>query len=567
MVMGKTAQNKSNKRRDVSNFIMMCLIIVLVNFVLSFYFARFDLTSEKRYTLAESTKKLLKNLDDIVFLKVYLHGDLNADFTRLHDETKEMLDEFRAYSNNNVEYEFINPNENPNKEEVMNLQKQLNEKGIVPEQVIERRKQKTSGSIIWPGAIATHKGRETVWQIYSRQIGYPTEMSVNNSVEDLEYGLSNTIRKLQTIKKPEVCFVEGHGELDTLAQFDFMNSLSEYYNISRVFINEQFNALKGVDAIVISQPDSSFAERDKFIIDQFIMNGGKVLWMLDPVYINRDTFRLKGMTLGLSNDFNLGDMLFRYGVRLNPVLVQDMQCSRIPINLGFRKGQENFQLFRWVYNPIIIPDGNHPTVKNLDPIKLDFASTIDTISAAGIKKTVLLKTSRYTKTQPSPSRIALAMATFPLKESQFMNPYQNVACLLEGEFDSNYKNRARMTDSAAQVLKVKEHGVKTKMIVIADGDIVRNDIAQGQIQPLGYDRYEKTMFANKTFLLNCMNYMLDDEGLLQLRAREVKLRLLDPKKVAKNESKWQLINIILPLGILIAFGLIQFYFRKKRYSG
>lgn len=558
-----------NKQKDFINFMMAATIIILANFVFSFYFKRFDLTSEKRYTLAESTRKLLKNLDDVVYLKVYLQGEFNPDFTRLRNETKEMLDEFRAYSNDQIEYVFINPLENPSKEETDKIEKQLYDKGIIPEQVIDRKKnQKTTESLIWPGAIVSFKGREMPWQIFKRQGSgeIQREVSVNNSVQELEYSLSNTIRKLQMQIKPEVTFIQGHGELDTLRQFDFMHALGEYYRVNTISINHNLEALKGSNAIIISQPDSVFDEKDKFIIDQYIMKGGKVLWMIDPVYINYDTLRVKGYTLGLNNDLNLDDMLFKYGVRLNPVLVQDMQCSQLKINVGFKK-QPNFKLFPWIYNPLISADIAHPIVKNLDLIKFEFAGTLDTVSAKGIKKTILLTSSRYTKTQPTPARIGLAMVKFTPKEDQFHNSYQPVACLLEGEFHSLYSNRIPAAILRDSSIAFRENGKKTKMIVIADGDVAKNDIRPGMgPMALGYDRNTNQVFANKTFLLNCVNYLLDDEGLLQLRTREVKLRLLDKKKIVNQESKWQLINIALPLGIIIALGLIQFYIRKKRYA-
>jgi ABC-2 type transport system permease protein len=561
----------SNKRKDILNFVMTAAIVILANFVFSFYFQRFDLTSEKRYTLAGSTKKLLKELDDVVYLKVYLQGDLNPDFTRLRNETKELLDEFRAYSNNQIDYEFINPGENPDKGEVDKIEKQLYEKGIVPEQVIDKSKkgQKVTETLLWPGAIVTYRGREMPWQIFKRQTGggFTTEMSVNNSVQELEYGMTNTIRKLQSPRKPEVTFIEGHGELDTLRQYDFMRSLSEYYNVNRTAINHKLDAFLGTDVIVISQPDSAYDEKDKFIIDQFVMKGGKVLWMIDPVFLDMDTFRLKQFTLGFNNDLNLTDMLFKYGVRLNPVLIQDMQCATIPVNVGFKNGQTNFKPFQWLYSPLIMPDIDHPIVKNLDLIKLEFAGTIDTISAKGIKKTILLHSSRFTKAQPTPARVALAMVQFKPKESQFNNPYLPVACLLEGEFNSVYENRlpkAIMNDTA---IAFKAHGKRSKMIVISDGDIAKNDVQRrtGPL-PLGFDQYTGQTFANKTFLINCMNYLLDDEGLLQLRAREVKLRLLDKKKIEGKEGKWQLITIALPLGVVILFGMLQFYFRKRKFA-
>lgn len=561
-------QQSTRKRKDIAMVLMAVCILALLNFVCSFAFKRFDLTTEKRYTLSESTRKLLKELDDVVYLKVYLQGDFNPSFTRLKNETKEILDEFRAYSNHNLEYEFINPTENPDKEEVNKLQKQLFDKGMMPEQIVDKSSQKTSETLIWPGAICSYKGKESVWQIFKRQVGYEQEQSINNSVQEMEYGLSNTIRKTKLIKKPEVLFIEGHGELDTIYCADFMKSLTEYYNVSRVNIRNKLYALKGADAIVIAQPDSAFDDKDKYIIDNFIMHGGKALWLLDPVYVNRDTFNMKGYTLGFKNDLRLDDILFKYGVRLNPVLVQDLQCAQVPVNVGFKQGQPNFQLFPWVYYPLILPVSTHPIVKNLDLIRTEFIGTLDTVYAKDITKTVLLKTSRYTKTQPTPARISLGMVKYKAKEDQYKNAFQNVACLLEGRFESVFKNRIASAFMHDSVYGYMEKSKPTRMIVVADGDIAKNEYQRntGMIYPVGYDVYTKNQFANKTFLLNCMNYLLDDEGLLQLRSREVKLRLLDKKRIVTQQTKWKLTNVGLPLLLIMLVGLLQFYIRKKKYS-
>lgn len=561
-------QTSTRKRKDILMVIAVVGILLLLNFICSLAFKRFDLTTEKRYTLSESTRKLLQGLDDVVYLKVYLQGDFNPSFTRLRNETKEILDEFRAYSNNNVEYEFINPLNNPNKEEVEKLEKQLFDRGIMPEEVVDKGNSKTSRTLIWPGAICTYRGKESVWQIFRRQVGYESEQSINNSIQELEYGLTNTIRKTKLLRKPEVIFLEGKGELDTIRCADFMRSLSEYYNVTRVNIRNKLYALKGADAIVMVQPDSAYDNKDKYIIDNFIMHGGKALWLIDPVYINRDSFNLKGYTLGFKNDLNIDDILFKYGVRLNPVMVQDLQCSQVPVNVGFKQGQPNFQLYPWFYYPLLLPTGNHPIVKNLDLIRTEFISTLDTVYAKDVKKTILLQTSRYTKTQPTPARISLGLVKFKPKEEQYNNSFQNVACLLEGQFESVFKNRipsAFMQDTAYGYM---EKSKPTRMIVVADGDIAKNEYQYqtGMVYPLGYDIYTKTQFANKTFLLNCMNYLLDDEGLLQLRSREVKLRLLDKKRISRQASKWKFINVAIPLVIIILLGLLQFYVRKRKYS-
>lgn len=563
-----TQKKSIRKRKDIIMLLIVLAIVVLLNFVGAFLFKRFDLTTEKRYTLSESSRKLLKKLDDVVYIKVYLQGDFNPNFTRLKNETKELLDEFRAYSNGNLEYELINPLDNPSKEETDKIEKQLYDKGIMPEQIVDRSSQKVSETFIWPGAIITYKGKESVWQIYKRQLGFEVEQSINNSVQELEYGLTNAIRKTSLLKKPEVLFIEGHDELDTIRGADFMRSVAEYYNVSRVKINNKLYALKGADAIVIAQPDSMFDEKDKFIIDQFIMHGGKALWLIDPVYVNRDTLTTRGYSLGFRNDLNLDDILFKYGVRLNPVLVQDLQSAQVPVNVGFKQGQPDFKPFFWNYYPLLLPSSNHPIVKNLDLIRTEYIGTLDTVFSKDVTKTILLQTSKYTKTMPTPVRILAAQVKLKPQESQFKNSFQNVACLLEGQFESNYKNRITtriLTDSIFDFIGKSK---PTKMIVVADGDIAKNEYQRstGMIYPTGYDLYSKQQFANKTFLLNCMNYLLDDEGLLQLRSREIKLRLLDKKKTATQVTKWKFINVAVPLLIIIGFGLVQYYIRKKKYS-
>ncbi len=469
----------------------------------------------------------------------------------------------------NLEYELINPLENPNKEETDKIEKQLFDKGIMPEQIVDRSNQKVSETFIWPGAIVSYKGKEFVWQIYRRQISAQSEeQSINISIQEMEYGLSNTIRKTTLIKKPEVVFIEGHDELDTIRCADFMHSLTEYYSVSRVAINHKLFALKGADAIVIAQPDSMFDEKDKFIIDQFIMRGGKALWLIDPVYVNRDTLSTKGYSLGFKNDLNLDDILFKYGVRLNPILVQDLQCAQVPVNVGIKQGQPDFKPFPWVYYPLLLPTSNHPIVRNLDLIRTEFIGTLDTVYAKNITKTILLQTSKYTKTQPTPARINVGMIKYKPKEDQYKNSFQNVACLLEGTFESVYKNRMTTAINESKDIDFKGNSKSTKMIVVADGDIAKNEFQRGtgMIFPVGYDTYMKQQFANKTFLLNCMNYLLDDEGLLQLRSREIKLRLLDKKKISTQETKWKLINVALPLALILFFGLIQLYIRRKKYT-
>ncbi len=328
-------------------------------------------------------------------------------------------------------------------------------------------------------------------------------------------------------------------------------------------------ALQGTDALIISKPDTALSDKEIFVIDQFIMRGGKVLWLIDPLDVRADSLRLRGFTLGLTRDLNISEMLFKYGVRLNPYLIQDLQSATIPINTGFKNTEAKIEMFPWLYHPLILPTNNHPIVKNLDLIRFQYVSSIDTVaSARGIKKTILLKSSKYSKTIPAPARIYLGMVQMQVKETQFKDSYQPVACLLEGSFTSFVENRlpsALLMDSSFKFL---ESGKPTKMIVVADGDVAANDFMRttGEIFELGYDRYTRQTFANKTFLLNCVNYLLDDEGMLNLRSREVKLRLLDKKKINTEKSKWQMLNVALPLLVLISSGWLIAFFRKRKYA-
>jgi ABC-2 type transport system permease protein len=544
-------------------------ILFLLNFIAYLFYFRIDLTEDKRYTIQNETKKILDSLDEEIYIKVYLMSDITPGFVRLKHEVREMIDMFRQYSGNKIQYEFINPDEQGSKEEVAQFQKQLYQKGIVPEQIAEMRNGKMIQGIIWPGAILTYKGKERVWQIFKRQIGYSTEENIQNGIRDLEYGLAQQIYMLTRKRIPEISFVEGHGELDTLEQYDFMHSLSEYYYVNRVKINGKLFALRDADAIVISKPDSAFSDKDKFIIDQYIMKGGKVLWLIDPVDVNLDTLQTKGFTLGLYRELNIEDMLFKYGVRLNPQLVQDLQCSPIPVNIGFKKGQPNFKLFPWPFFVVLKPNTNHPIVKNLDVIRTEYLSCLDTLVNPKIKKTVLLTTSKYTRILHAPVRVSLGSVMSKVPERQFKYSYYPVAVLLEGPFNSVVEYRLPYQLLTDTNFKYIDQGKPTKMIVVADGDIAKNEVSYKTKTPmlLGYDKYSQQLFGNKDFLLNCIHYLVDDKGLIHLRGKKVELRLLDKKKLETSRKKWQFINAFLPLVFLFILWLSLEIFRRKKYVG
>ncbi len=566
------AKRKQIKQQNILGFIISLAIILLINYIVSFVHFRIDLTAEKRYTLTDQTKELLKNLDDIVYFKVYLDGDLPAGFSRLRNSTKELLDEFRVYGNDNIHYEFINPSELKDKTARDELYRDLYKKGLDPTNMKEKDEEgKTSQKIIFPGTVVTFQSKELAVNLLKNNISMPPEVNLNNSIQDLEYEFVRIIKKLSTEKTPKIGFIEGHGELSDIQVADITNALFDFYSVKRVKIAANLDALKDFDVIVIAQPDTLFDEKDKFIIDQFIMNGGKSLWLIDAVKIDLDSLAYTNATIGMVNYTNIEDQLFKYGVRVNPVLVQDLQCAVIPINTAVVGAPPQFAPSAWYYFPLIAPPSSHMITKNLNLLKSEFANTIDTVGEGlNIKKTILLYSSQYSKTISAPARVSLDIMKYEPDKRMFSSPYLPMAVLLEGEFESLFKNRITPDIAFNKDIGFKEYSVPTKMIVVADGDMIRNLYRKenGQITPypLGFDRYTGQTYGNKEFILNAINYLCDDSGLLSLRAREIKLRLLDKAKIMDEKFKWQLINTILPIAFIIAFGIVIGIYRKRKYA-
>jgi len=543
-----------------------------------------DLTAEKRYTLSPSTRKMLKELNDIVYFKVYLEGDFPAGFTRLRNETREMLNQFRAYSDN-IEYEFIDPTTGKDKKELDDLYSQLAKIGLNATQLMVKEESGTSEKIIFPGAVVSYRGKEMPLDLLLTQVGRPPEEVLNNSVQALEFGLTNIIRKVTLSQKAKIAFIDGHGELTEEYTASIEDALNEYYSVEHVRIDGQLSALtkrtpKNKDsteftivnkykALIIAKPDSAFSrnERDKFIIDQFIMRGGKVLWLIDPVYAVMDSLQTNARTAALTNDHNLDDLFFNYGVRLNTNLVVDINSLPIPVVID-QKG--NQKLIPWVFFPVLIPTSSHPIVRNLNAIKSEFISSIDTLDTPGIKKTILLTTSRYSRVLNTPVMVSLGFLYQEPDPTQFNQPYQPVSVLLEGEFNSLFLNRVPAEIAEAPEVGFIEKSSKTAMIVVADGDIIKNQLQPGEIRPtplpLGYDRYTGQQFGNKDFILNAMNFLCDDSGLLSVRSREVKLRILDAARVEAERTKWQLINTVVPVLLVLGFAIVQGYLRRRRYT-
>lgn len=575
MVNEQGKHKKKSARRDLTKLGLSLVILFLLNYVGSFVFHRFDLTSEKRYTLSPQSKNIAENIQGVAFFKIYLEGNkLPAGLVRLRDETKEMLDEFRAYSGGKIQYEFIDPSANPNADERQAFYKQLYKEGLAP---VDLQVQESSGNsdiMIFPGAILSYRGREIAMPILQNQGNQDPMTAINYSIEELEYDIDNAIQKLSINFKPKVAFIQGHGELDSMQTASAIKALSEYYSVRSIAINHQSGALLdsgGVlryQAIIIAKPDTAFSEPDKLSIDQYIMHGGKVFWLIDPLYAPIDSLAANGNTIAYPMDLNLEDMLFQYGVRINNNIVLDFQCLAIPVNMAMRGEQPQWELAQWFYEPLIGSTGKSPIVKNLNLVEFNIASTLDTIKVPGVKKTILLVTSKSTKLERSPARISTAITQLHLTDDLFRQSFQPVAVLLEGKFTSLYKGRIPHPYDTAKKFDFKSESKPTTMIVVSDGDVIRNETDYGgrMALPLGQDKYTRQLYSNKDFVLNCMNYLCGDSALLAVRGRELQIRLLDTKKVKLQKTQWQVINLVVPVLLIIILGLGLAAARKAKYA-
>ena len=577
-------KRKSLKKRQIFAFIILVAVVAVINVAGSFLFTRFDLTSEKRYTLSPTTKEILNDLDDYVYFKVYLDGDFPAGFKKLRRETKEMLDEFRAYSKY-IDYEFINPAESGEEAEIMETYKQLYQAGLKPTDLnVQNSDGSSKQMVIWPGALVSYRNNtEIAIELLENQVGQSDDEALNASMQNLEFRLIDAVKKVTRLMKPNIAFVEGHGELGEQDVYDITKSLSQNYNVVRLEIDGKIDALihrtqdttrdvsafPSYDAIIIAKPTQAFDERDKFLIDQYIMHGGKVLWLVEPVFATMDSLQSQESTVGIEQDLNLDDMLFKYGVRLNRDLLLDLTCAALPIRTGQVGGQARLEYFRWYYFPLLQAASDHPMVRNMNAIKADFVSSMEaTTSADDIEQIPLLKTSDYTKVSGAPVFITLAMLRQTPDQRMFSTKGKTVAYLLKGTFTSLYANRIPQEIMDDQATDFMETSKPTAMIVVTDGDIIRNqiDIRTRQPLPLGFDQFTQITYANKEFIENCISYLVDGEGLVDIRSRELKVRLLDPTKVNKQRTTWQVVNTLVPIALIVILGFVMSLIRKVKYS-
>ena len=566
-----------NRNKDIIQFISIFIIIILINIIGSMVYHRFDLTKEGRYSLSKASKKLLSEIDDYIYIEVYLEGDFPAGIERLSLETKQILSEFKT-QNDFIQFTFINPTESKDDKTRNEILKQLYDKGLNPTNLQVKNGDSYTEKIIIPGAIVKFGANEIAVQLLKNQIASSPDQNLEQSIRELEYEFTNAIKQLYSSLKPSIAFLKGHGELDGIEIKDLRNSLTEQYSVDEIDLREfevdslgkpnlkkKLRELKLKKLLLIAKPKSTFENLDKYFIDQYIMNGGKVIWMIDATNADMDSLSNKGSFIASTlRDLNLDDQLFKYGVRINSNLVEDISSSKIPIPISFVNDIPQWELVPWRYFPVSIPTLNHPITNNLNAVKFDFVSSIDTINTnTKITKTVLLHTSPYSRLVNTPYEISLQKAFEQPAQNDFNIKQAAIAVLLEGTFESLFKNRINKLSNELSFIKSSK---PNRMIVISDGDIAQNQISRGAALPLGYDNYEKRQYGNKDFILNAIDYLLEEDALIAVRTRELKMRLLDTQKINLERSFWQIINLIIPIALVIIFGIFKQYARKKKYS-
>jgi len=562
--------NQNNKTGFfLVNSIIVIVAVIALNVISSYVFKRFDFTEEKRYSLTGKTKETLQNLNDLMYVKVYLDGALPADFEKLKTETKELLDEMSTYSKGELVYEFIDLTEINDTKKQNDIYQQLLEKGLEYTDISTNTIGERSDKIIWTGAIATHKEQELAINLFKNKLGAASSDMINNSIQQLEYSFANAFHILQTNQRDHIAFIEGHGEYTNMQVADVSKALKSQYEVARISINGNLEALRLYKTIVIAGPDSTFSKADKFIIDQFIMRGGRVLWLLDAVYVNTDTLRSTSTTMGVSRSLNIEDQLFKYGVRINGNLIMDMNALPIPMVTGQVAGRPKQEFLPWYYSPLLMTDNSsHFLVKNIEAIKTNFISNIDTVSGKNVKKTILLTSSKYAKIQTTPARISYNILRVPPAPEQFNSSNLAVAVLLEGSFTSVFKNRVVPQNDYGHKYTVRDSSIITKQIVFSDADLIRNEVdATGkQYAKLGYDKYTKRIYGNKDLILNCINYLCGDDDLISARAKTFKIRLLNMAKIKKQKFTFQLWLVVLPIFLVLALGGLQLFIRNIKYT-
>ncbi len=556
-----------NKKSNLKVLLTTIALLVVLNFAGNFFFKRFDLTADNRYTLSETSLNIIKEVKEPLYVDVFLEGNFPGEFKKLQTETQQLLEEFKAY-NSNIIFQFVNPLEKEEERDV--VIKSFFDRGLTPINVTVDQKGKQTQEVVFPWAVVTYANKSTKVPLLKNTMGASTTEKVVSSVQHLEYAFANGFNTIVKTKEKKIAVIKGNGELHDILIADFVKSVRENYYIGTFTLDsvaqnpqKSLKALKKYDLAVIAKPTETFSDEEKLVLDQYIINGGKTLWLVDQVNMEMDSLMETGGNLAFPRDLSLNDLFFKYGVRINPDLIKDLQATPIALATGQQGSAAQYTKYPWLYSPAVYSESKHPIVSNLDALKFEFTNPIELLKN-DIKKTVLLSSSKYSKVIGTPIEVNLNMVADQPNEAEYKGKIPiPLAVLLEGKFHSVYENR---------VLPFQENsftpiGKNNKMIIISDGDVIKNQLDK-DYQPLelGYDKWTNNLYANKEFLLNCVNYLLDDNGLINIRNKEVDLPILDKEKVFEEYTFSQVITVGVPLFILFIFGLVFTLLRKRRYG-
>lgn len=560
-------------------------ILVVAAWGLSWASFQIDFTEEKRFTMTESTQDLLRGLEDELFVTCYLSGEFPAQWKRLERAIRYQLEDMASITEGNLRFQFVDIYEIEDRQTIGQNEEKLLEQGLSYSRIAFSESGAQAFKTIWPAALISYRGKTEPVQFFRSEIPEPTESMIQGSINSLEYELTRAIRKLIAMDRPRIAIIEGHGELGEAETADFVMDLETDYDVFNVEIDGQLGILseriEGMtrrvnrfDLAILAKPDSAFDPKDQVILDQFIMNGGKVLWLVDPIDVDLDSLALNQMTTGVTNELGIYDQLFQYGVRFNRNLVIDLQCAPIVMGAGPLGNQQNMQIFNWYFAPVAMPLGtSHPITTNLDPVKFDFASRLDTVDVGGnLKKTVLLSSSEMAREYKAPVRVSSNIVELePAYFSQNSLPNQPLAVLIEGEFESAFQHRLPDTLKNDPDFAFQTTSVPTAQIMIGDGDIIRNQVKEGpngpMILPLGYDRNaRRVIYDNKEFLRNAVSYLLDESASISVRSRTIVLRPLNAEKLRNERLGWQVIAMGLPIALVALLGWVFTWRRKNRFA-
>jgi ABC-2 type transport system permease protein len=544
--------------KNIKNIGFLLIGLFVLNILNQSFYKRFDLTADKRYTLSKTTKSILSTFKKPLFITVYLEGDFPSEFKRLQVETQQYLEELAA-ENANIKIHFKNPD---------NQREELIKRGMMPSQLTVEENGKLSEAIIFPWAEIVFEEKSTIVSLLPNAIVASQEEQLQKAIENLEYSFSNAINSITQKKQKSVAIITGNGELQDIYLYSFLSEVAKKHKLAKFTLDsvatnprQTLQDITNFDLAIIAKPTEKFTSEEKFTLDQFITNSGKTLWMLDNVQADQDSLLSTGKMLAYPRDLNLTDLLFSYGIRINTTLIKDLYAAKIALATGTIGNQTQFQNLDWFYHPLVSGNPNHSITKNVAPVRLQFANQIDTLKN-NIKKTPLLISSPLSQKVGTPTIIELQSIAEEPEEKDFVAGNQLFAVLLEGDFNSGFKNRIKPFETPI----FKENATHNKMIVIADGDIGKNQILKGQPTDLASDKWTNEQFGNKDFLLNAVDYLLDDTGLMELRNKTLKINILDKQKAFRERTFWQFLNVVFPLILLFAFGFIFNYIRKKKYS-